>query len=442
MVIQRRTGWTGQIAPRTFLAVLFVVSLSAAGCSSNDELGAGDAATVGRGSVAEYAIDGGEWNTREAGEVIPAGAQVRAVGKELSLTFRQGSARLSADAAATLTPDRLTLERGEALIDSDGVLRATLDDTTMDGAAQYRITSGLAARVGVYGGEVVVARPAQQRTVPALRELDIADFRLASTPRPLQYREADAWDQELLAAAIAFDGEAARLSRGLDLEMGTRPQRPAFYRQFAPAPVVSVLAAAGPAASGGRFGPPSDVLLTVVVAKAARNRALAATVRHVSGMRGAGARWGLIAAELDVASERVVAAIDRLDNRSLALADGTPDGRSSTLGPNGGEDGLPGDGSLGSDGVPGTSGTDGTTTTGGSDPGGDDPITGGEDPPSKPPGGGGGGEDPPAPPPEDPVQKVVNDVVEAIAEPPDDEDADGAVTLPPPPKAVRDLLDG
>ena len=438
MVIHRRTGWTGQLAPRTLLAVLFVVSLSAAGCSSDEALGAGDAATVGQGSVAEYAIEGGTWTTREAGEVIPAGAQVRSAGKELRLTFRQGSVRLSADATATLTPDRITLERGEALIDSDGDLGVTLDDTTMDGAAQYRVASGLAARVGVYRGEVAVARPAQQRTVPSLRELDIADFRLAATARPLQYREADPWDQELMAEAIAFDGEAARLSRGLDLELGTRAQPPAFYRQFAPGRVVSVLSVGS--AVSGRIGPPSDVLLTVFVARAA-DGPLPATVRLVSGLRRDGARWGLIAAELDVASQRVVAAIDRLDNRSLALADSAPADRTSSLGlgSDGDADGPLDGGGLDSGGVPAASdgtGTSGTSTgTGGKNPG-----SGGEDPAPPPPGGGGGGEEPPPPPPpEDPVQNVVDDVVDEIADPPDGEDVEGGTTVLDP---VRDLLDG
>ena len=440
MVIHRRTGWTGHIAPRTLLAVLFVVSLAATGCSSDDELGAGDAATVGRGSVAEYAIDGGTWTTREAGEVIPAGAQVRATGKQLRLTFREGSVRLSADAVATLAADRVTLERGEALIDSDGGLGATLDDTTLDGAAQYRVTSGLAARVGVYRGEVAVARPAQQRTVRALRELDISDFRLAATPRPLQYREADAWDQELLATAIAFDGEAARLSRGLDLELGTRPQPASFYRQFAPARVVSVLSNA---VSADRIGPPSDVLLTVFVARAAGSGA-PASVRRVAGLRSDGARWGLIATELDVASERVVAAIDGLGSRSLALADATPADRSSSLSLGGSDLGTGGGADLGTGTAGGTGGTTGGTTgSGGGGTGGTGGGTGGEDPPSTPPGGGGGEEPepPPPPPPEDPVQRVVDDVVDGIAASPDGEDAEGGVAVPSLLDPVTDLLD-
>ena len=444
MVIRRRTGWTAQIAPRSLVAVLFVVSLAAAGCSSDDELGAGDAATVGPGSVAEYAVGDGQWVQREAGEVIPDGAQVRAVDDELRLTFRDGSVRLSPGAVATVTPERITLERGEVLIDSDGALGATLDDTTLDGAARYRLSSGLAARVGVYRGQVAVQRPAQQRTVRALRELDIADFRLAASPRPLQYREADPWDRELLADAIAFDGEAARLSRGLDLELGTSAQPASFYRQFAAPRVVSVLSSVAAVASRGRFGPPSDVLLTVFVAKAAPGDALPAVVRRVTGLRSDGARWGLIAVELKVASERVVAAIDRLGNRSLALADSLPADRSSSLGL--GEvrtDGGVGDvGDVDGSGdlttAPGAGGDD---TSGGG--GGDDPRDGGGDDPAPPPPGGGGGEDPPPPPPsEDPVQKVVDDVVDGIGEPPDGEDADGDIDVPNVVGPVTDLLDG
>ena len=435
--------------------MLFVVSLAAAGCSSEDGLDAGDAATVAAGFVAEVAVDGADWSPIEGGEAIPDGAQVRTAGDELRLTFRDGNARLSPDAQATLTADRITVELGEVLINSDGDLGAAVDDTTVTGAALYRLSSGLAARVGVYRGEVAVRRPAQERTVAALRELDIADFRLATSATPLQYGDSDSWDQELLADAIAFDGEAARLQRGMDLELGTRPLAPTFYREFASAAAVPVLASVAPQSVGRRFGPPSAVLLTVFVARAASGETFDAAVSSVTGLRRDGARWGLIALELDVASDRVVAAIDRLGNRSLALADLSPADRSGELGIGGTVDGSgAGSAGAGDDGAQGgtSAGNDSPTGGGGPPRDGDDngSGTGGEDPPTTSPPGGGGGEDPDPPPPpppsEGPIEQVVNGVVSSIDEPPDDDDVESGLNLPsaldPVVKPVRDLLSG
>ena len=459
MVIRRPSGWTGQNAPRALLAVLFVVALAAAGCSSEDGLDAGDAATVADGSVAEVAVDGDDWTAVEGGEAVPDGAQIRAGDTEVRLTFREGAVRLSPGSEATLTADRVTVRRGEVLVNSDGGLGTAVEDTTVAGVALYRVSSGLAARVGVYRGEVSVRRPAQQRTVAALRELDIADFRLATTATPLHYGDADSWDQELLADAIAFDGEAARLQRGMDLELGTRPLTPTFYRQFTTAAAVPVLAAVAPQTVGRRFGPPADVLLTVFVAEAAAG--VEDAVETVTGLRRDGARWGLIAVELDVAADRVVAAIDRLGNRSLALADLSAADRSGDLdiaagessgtdGSGGGDDGF-GEASDGpTDSATGSAGGNDDTSSG---PSGNDGGGGEDPPPSTPPGGGGGGGDPDPPPPppppppsEGPVEQVVDEVVSGIGEPPDGDDVESGINTPeeldPVVKPVRDLLDG
>lgn len=321
MVIRRRLGWTAPHAPRHLLAVLSAVALLASACSGSDQgLRAGDAATVADGFRAEYAVDGGEWTTAGAGQAVPEGAQVRPADGELRLVFRDGTARLSSDAQATLTAQRVTVERGEALISSSGELDAAVSDTAVAGSGTYRLSSGLSARVGVYEGAVTVTRPAQERDVQALRELDLSAFRLA-TPDPLRYRESDPWDRDLLAPAIAFDGEAARLVRGMDVELGRRPLKASFYRQFTQPAVVGLLADEARVSRGAAFGPPSDVLLTLFIAQAAAGDAVAPAVRRVTDLRDDGARWGLIAVELDVPSAQVVASIDQLGDSQIAAAE-------------------------------------------------------------------------------------------------------------------------
>ena len=446
MVIRRRTGWAGQIAPRALLAVLCVVGLLASGCTSDDGLEAGEAATVAEGSTVEYALDGdGDgWTELDAGGVIPTGAQVRTGNDEARLTFRDGAVRLAARTAATLTAKRVTLERGAALVASTGGLSAATEDTTITGEATYRVDTGLAARVGVYRGEVAVVRPAQERTVPALRQLELADVRLAARPAPLRYVRSDAWDRDLLADAIAFDAEAGNLARGMDVEFGTDPMPARFYKRFTGAAAVRVLASAASVSQGRSFGPPSDVLLTFFVAEAAGGSGVD-TIRRVAGLRSAGARWGLIAVDLDVPADDVVAAIDSLGNRALALGELGPAARSFDAGSSDG--GGDQSGSLDGTDVAGTQTTTGTGETTDPSDGGEDPTDGGEDPP--PPGDGkkpgGGGEDPPPPPPPPPpseeptIGEVVTGVVEDVS---GEEDFGGGGDLPEELDAVGDIIDG
>lgn len=446
MVIHRRTGWTGQTAPRALLAVLSAVALFAGACSS-EALRADEAATVSDGSSVEYAVSGGEWTQQDGGGVVPAGARVRTAGDEARLEFRGGAVRLSPNALATVTNDVLTLERGEALVASTSGLSTSLEDTTIDGAATYRVETGLAARVGVYRGEVAVARPAQERTVPSLRQLNLADVRLATRPAPLRYLPDDVWDRDLLGDAIAFDGEAAQLTRGMDRELGTEPLPPAFYRRFTGRAAVPVLAQAAEASRRGAFGPPSDVLLTFFVAQAAGTPTVVPAIRQVAGLRSAGARWGLIAVDLGVPADDVMVAIDRLDNRELALGDLTPAAR-TPADPAGGtaDDGA--DPTLDGTEVAGTTGdttgttTNPTTTTGGSDPG--DGDGGGGDDPAPPPDDDppvGPSPPPPPPPPEDPtLGDVVTGAVNDVAGPTGEDEQSGA-PLSEELDTVRQILD-
>ena len=449
MVIRRPSGCTAQFAPPPLVAVLCAVALLAAGCSSEDSLGAGDAATVEDGSVAEYSVDGTTWVEAAAGEAVPADAQVRSPGEEVRLRFRAGLARLSPAATATVTASTLTLERGQVLVDSEGGLKAALDDTSIAGAGQYRLASGLAARVAVYDGEVSVTRPAQEQDVVALRQLDLSAFRLEAAG-PLQYRATDTWDRELLADAIAFDGEAARLASGLDSQLGTRPRKPAFYRRFVVQPaVLPVLSDMATVVRGPAVGPPSGLLLPLFIAQAAPG-SVGTAVQAVSDLRADGARWGLIALDLDVSSQRVVAAIDALGDRELAAdtgprgagrdADAATDRPDSTGGsgsdstsvaaaPTGGSGGgTDDDGSR--DG--GTTGSDGDDSPG-DDPGDDNPPNSGGEPPEEP-------KDPDDPEdpeePSGPVEQVVDEVVKTV-------DGDGSVrkTSRPVTDPVRDVID-
>ncbi|MPZ73880.1 MAG: hypothetical protein GEU74_11735 [Nitriliruptorales bacterium] len=318
MVIRHRMGLTGQIAPRSLIAVLVALVLTAVGCTSGG-LGRGDAATVADGSTAHVAVDGENWETFNAGRQVPDGALVRAADDEAVLEFRQGAVRLSPGSTAVVRNDRIELVEGDVLVSGKRTIDVEVGDTAVTGDGLFRVSSGLSSRAAVYSGTATVARPAQLRGLPALRQLDLSPLRLAAIGDPLQYHDGDAWDREFLGDAITFDGEAARLARGIDIEVGRAPLRPRFYAAFAGREVVRFLDVAATVQRAGGFGPPSDVLLTVFVSQAAGGP-LGAAVDRVTALREAGARWGLIAVELDVASQHVVSAIDELGNRRLTTA--------------------------------------------------------------------------------------------------------------------------
>lgn len=419
------------------VAVLSGLALLAAGCSSSG-LKAGDAATFAEGFGGEISVDGEQWESRADGDAVPDGAQVRATDGEARLVLRDGTARLAPGAAATVTTNALQLERGELLLDSDGGLEVRLGDTAVVAGGTVRVSSGLAASVGVYAGTATVRRPAQEREVASLRQMDLAAFRLAPVGVPLRYSPEHPWDQELLAEAIAFDGEVARLARGMEIEFGTRPQPAGFYREFAAPRVVPVLSAAAPVSRGRTFGPPADVLLTMFVAQTATQGRLIDSIRQVAQLRGAGARWGLIAVEFDVASDALVAAVDGVDSERLALAERTP---SSAAGNPAVVAAAPTRSGAGRETAQATSSTTGATgsTTGGSPTGGTSGSSGGDASSGSGGGGGGdgddgddGGDDPPddePPPPE----KVVSDVVKTVKEKLPDDPTLPKTGLPAPP---------
>ncbi len=299
-----------------------VVALLVTGCSS-PRRAAGAAATLAPDNRLEVAGTDGSWQLVVAGATVAAGARVRTGATPARLQFRNGFVELAPNAAAVVAADRVELTRGELL--ASGVA-ASWTDTEVAGDATFRLAGGVTSRVGVYRGEVSVRRPAQDRAVGALRELDLGELRLPAGSRPLRYAATDPWDQQLLAGAIAFDGEAARLAGGIDNELGTAPRPPDFYAAYADDAIVPLLAEAAVVVRGDAFGPPSDSLLTLFVTKAASPEGDAdpATVRQVAALRDAGARWGLVATELGVSTAALTAAVDAPSQERVALVERRP----------------------------------------------------------------------------------------------------------------------
>lgn len=333
MLAPRRSRTGSRHIPRAAaLLVPLAAALIGAGCSGGDD--PGDAvARLTSGSLVEVARSSG-WSELAVGDEIAAGTRLRTGEKQARLAMRSGHVWLGPQAAAEFTEDHVELARGEALVESDGDLRMRWTEVEVAGEGVYRLSPGLAPRLGVYRGDITVRRPSEVRTVPPLREASLSARRLPAMAQPLTYRHDDPWDRILLRDAIAFDGEADRLLRGLAREYGNEPQAADFYATFAAAPDATVPVVARHArlrAADGRFGPPGEALFTLFVAQSAAREqapeAVAEAVDEVAGLRSAGARWGLVAVEFDVTGEQLAAAVDAGRQRRMArLARAQPAG--------------------------------------------------------------------------------------------------------------------
>lgn len=305
------------------LGVSFLVVLGFAGLLSTIVLATGlggglppgVAAEVLNGDALEAAGQKG-WVPIAVGDEVNDGARIRTGGTEVRLRLRGGQVWLSPEAAARIHNDHVDLVRGEALVTSDGGVDARWTDVQVSGEGVFRVTPGVNPRVAVYAGQVRVRRPAESRAVAELEQLGLSARRLAVDPDPLAYQTVDRWDRELLGEAIAFDGEVARIARGIDVRYGRAPRPPEFYRGFAAVDEATVPMLASIARTvhlDGWFGPPSDTLVTLFVSEAVTAftpRSLADAAGEVAQRRAEGARWGLVALHVGITASDFAEVVD------------------------------------------------------------------------------------------------------------------------------------
>ncbi len=274
------------------------------------------------------ALTGERWSRLVSGDGVREGARVQTGGSEARLRLGDGEVWLAPETGARIFPDRVEVLRGEALISSLGHLGARWADVEVRGAGTFRIAGGTHPRVGAYQGDAEVRRPGETRALSALEQIELDARRLPAKPDPLAYRTEDPWDAQLLGQAIAFDQEIERVARSIDLRFADTPRSPEFYRGFkaVDSSTLPLLRDAGrDIASDGRFGPPSEVLTTLFVARATAQvweKGVPATVSEVVQWRAQGARWGLVAlrSKITVADLRNVVDLSRVD----PIADPSP----------------------------------------------------------------------------------------------------------------------
>jgi hypothetical protein len=304
-------------------ALLGVLALALTACSG-DAVAPGEARVLSGGTL-EVAVDDG-WAPAEIGETIPEGARVRTGTAESRLELRSGEVWLAPSSMVVITKERVDVIRGDVLLAAAGDLAARWGDLEAQGEGVYRLTPGVAPVVKVYDGSIDLARHGEERTIGGLRQLSLAPSRLPLRPTPLAYDRADPWDRLLLPRAVAFDAEVERLARGIDRQHGTRPREAAFYETFAAVDpeTIPLLATTSRIRTGdGRFGPPSDALVTLFVAEAvaARNGGdVGGAAQEVADLRGQGARWGVVALERGISTLELARVVDLAQDRRLAAA--------------------------------------------------------------------------------------------------------------------------
>lgn len=222
-------------------------------------------------------------------ELMPVGAEVTAA-VETTVAVRGGTVTFRAGARALATDAGIELVRGSVLVDGDAGYTVRLEGRRASGDGVWRAEATSNPRIAVYRGSVTVdgAQP-PRRSVRALTQMNLRGRQGEERIGPLQYFADDPWDRRLLADALEVDRLMRQRLTVLVDAYGTDDRPIGFYRRFTVVDGRATLDRLAPRAARGRYGPPAETLVAVVVA-----RMLDEGVDTVARLRSSGATWGLI----------------------------------------------------------------------------------------------------------------------------------------------------
>lgn len=284
----------------TVAGVLLAAGLAAVTVTGGgDSLGEGEARLVPDGDV-EVSLDGAEF-TSVIGDVVlnesdrvrvRAGRAVLELPGDAVAELRRGSqVAVGGDDGAVLTLERgdLLLEVGEGTEAVDG---ETAEITVGAGAAKLERNASLVA--GVYEGSAIIAGQGRSLSIPPLRQAAVVGVgRLPDEGglRPLQLEENDEWDRRFLGSVLELDRRLVAFGRGFDATLPDEAATPALYRQLLPeladAPLTDELLT--------ERSPGENLIGLSLVAL--DDAPFEESHETVFGLRDAGARWGLVAAD-------------------------------------------------------------------------------------------------------------------------------------------------
>jgi hypothetical protein len=327
-------------APRG-LAVAIVLAVAVgpiAGCSDDDGPSQGEATLEVEGR-AVIVRQGGEEETVSDDEV-----DVR-VGDAVTLT--EGTGRLDLGDGAQLElragrgedPDSElvmgpvpVLESGDVLATTDEEIALTVDGTrvrVVAGSARASRTSGL--EVAAYDADVDLDSAGQERSVPALREMQVPALgHPPEAARPLEYDASDPWDRRFLGEAIDLGQRLQALSDGYTQNLpDTTPRTPGFFKDVLPG-LVDEVDFTATLLDGQR--PVGETLIGAAIVDLGRRGTFLERWASVFEFRDAGAAWGLVALDQGVQASPLLGAVTRaVDSTELAIGTApTGGGRTTT----------------------------------------------------------------------------------------------------------------
>jgi hypothetical protein len=219
-------------------------------------------------------------------------------GAVLELRAKVGS---STDTVVVMGPAPV-LQAGDLLVTADDDQRVTVDrtDLTISGGSA-RMARAVGVEVAAYDADVALDSAGQQRTIPALRQMQVPALGLPpEAPRPLVYDPTDPWDRRFLGEAIDLGDRLESLAVGYtqNLASGDVPDV-SFYEQVLPG------LASEPEFTANLVDPrrpPGETLVGAAITELGRRGTFTERWASVFAFRDQGAKWGLVA--LDQGVER------------------------------------------------------------------------------------------------------------------------------------------
>ena len=253
---------------------------------------------------------------------LRAGDTVEATGGAITIELADGSTlegrSANGDMSATKVEIASPIEllAGALLVVSDNGPTVDANGNLVHLAAQRavaaRIERGLAVSAAAYTGRIDVDSAGQERTVAALRQLDVAVIgRPPAVPRAIELNPADPWDLRFLGAPIDAGRTLDALSRTYSGSHATM--------------TTALLTAALPKLADEPMLPsvfdqrcttkPGETLVGAAIASLGKNGDFPTRWRNSFDFRcgadAGGAGWGVVALDEGVAADQVIAAVEQ-----------------------------------------------------------------------------------------------------------------------------------
>lgn len=269
--------------------------------------------------IAAITRAGGGTRELRGGTTLGAGDVVEAKEGTFVVTLADGATIEGRARRADVAATRLTigtppdLAAGEALVSArngTSITAAGSQVALQEPGSVVRVRKALGVRSETYKGTMLLDSAGQQRSVPALRRVDVPVLgRPAAAPTPLTVDATDPWDLRYLGQAIELTRTLDSFSRTLTGSLGPAEGRtPGFYEQLLPQ-LGSADGYGSALFADRRSAPQGETLVGAAIAALGDRGSFAERWRSVFSFRSDGADWGLVATDQGVAPDPLTKAL-------------------------------------------------------------------------------------------------------------------------------------